>query len=300
MVMMQSPNSDTPKSASPLNSTPCSPINPHAKTTSIDQQLAIKFEPIVIERPQPTKFDGLLLGSFHHDKDDTDMKNRPLTYPKDMCDIDANTKFSLERLKQLSNRTLYNRQSPSDDSNHSPKYPIGTKINDNTSPRGKKPEHDLNPSNVNLNHKALHIGAGAATILPTQPYPIDMDIERLKLARHVANGKEFTDFGFRIQLSEFHSDYAQSDTSEELVVDEKSEMLPLRDSTTVGFIYCLCPYNYGGLSDYQIDVFEQIWMSSADLKRIVFLKDFAIKRIEKIRDITRSMIIPQIERFLQI
>lgn len=251
MVMMQSPSSDTPKSASPLNSMPCSPNNPHAKTTAIDQQL-IKFEPIVIERPLPTKFDGLILGGFHHDKDiDIDMKHRPLTYPKDMCDIEANTKYSLERLKQLSNRTLYNRHSPSDDSNHSPKYPIGAKVID-ASPKGKKAEHDPNPSNVSLSHKSLHVGV--PTMLPTQfaiGNPLDMDIERLKLARHVTNGKEFTDFGFRIQLGEFHSDYAQSDTSEELVVDEKSEIMPFRgDSTTVCSIY-LCdlsvisPFLYG-------------------------------------------------------
>ncbi|XP_055315671.1 homeobox protein slou-like isoform X4 [Sitodiplosis mosellana] len=166
MVMMQSPNSDTPKSVSPLNSNPSSPTGqPHTKTSTIVDKKLIKFEPIVLERPQPTKFDGILLGNFH-DKDDIDMKNRPLTYPKDMSDIDANTKFSLERLKQLSNRSLYNRHSPSDDSNQSPKYPIGAKLND-SSPKG-----------------------------------------------------------------EFHSDYAQSDTSEELVVDERTDTMPTRDTTT--------------------------------------------------------------------
>lgn len=252
--MMQSPNSDTPKSASPLHSTPCSPINAHAKAAAIDQQL-IKFEPIVIERPQPTKFDGLLLAGFHHDKDDTgDLKNRPLTYPKDLCDIEANTKFSLERLKQLSHRTLYTRQSPSDDSNHSPKYPVGAKLND-ASPKGKKAaDHDPNPSNASLNHKSLHVGAAAtaaaaAAMLPTHyaGAPIDMDIERLKLARHMTNGKEFTDFGFRIQLGEFHSDYAHSDTSEELVVDERSEIMPLRDATTVCVPARLIVYCFGAM-----------------------------------------------------
>lgn len=229
MVMMQSPNSDTPNSVSPLNSNPNSPTGQHTKSSSLDKKL-IKFEPIILERPQPTKFDGILLGNFH-DKDDIDIKNRPLTYPKDMTDIDANTKFSLERLKQLSNRTLYNRHSPSDDSNQSPKYPIGAKLND-SSPKGKRNESDLN-SSVNPNHKYL-VGC--------QPFPtiyasnsLDMDIERLKLDRCMTNGKEFTDFGFRIQLGEFHSDYAQSDTSEELVVDERNDAMPTRDTTTVGF-----------------------------------------------------------------
>lgn len=228
MVMMQSPNSDTPKSVSPLNSNPSSPNGQHTKTNAIDKKL-IKFEPIVLERPQPTKFDGILFGNVH-DKDD--IKNRPLTYPKDMSDIDANTKFSLERLKQLSNRTLYNRHSPSDDSSQSPKYPIGAKLNDSP-PKGKGAESNLNPS-VNPNHKYF-VGCLPFPTMYTNN-SVDMDIERLKLARCMTNGKEFTDFGFRIQLGEFHSDYAQSDTSEELVVDERTDTMPMRDTSTV------CPF----------------------------------------------------------
>lgn len=228
---MQSPNSDTPKSVSPINSNPNSPTGQHLKTNAIDKKL-MKFEPIVLERPQPTKFDGILLGNFH-DKDDIDMKNRPLTYPKDMSDIDANTKFSLERLKQLSNRTLYNRHSPSDDSNQSPKYPIAAKLSD-SSPKGKGTESDLNPSIVNPNHKTLVGCHSFPTIYANNS--VDMDIERLKLARCMTNGKEFTDFGFRIQLGEFHSDYAHSDTSEELVVDERTDSMPTRDTTTVSHI----------------------------------------------------------------
>lgn len=227
MVMMQSPNLDTPKPASPLNSTPCSPSN-QIKTKHIIDTRPIKFEPIVLERPQPTKYDANLLGN-HNENDDLDIKSRPLTYPKDMSDIDANTKFSLERLKQLSNRSLYNRHSPSDDSNESPKYPVGAKINE-SSPKGKNSENDIDPS-VNLSHNRTIVGCPFPNIFTNNPS--DMDIERLKLARSMTNGKEFTDFGFRIQLGEFHSDYAHSDTSEELVVDERSESLPTGDSTTV-------------------------------------------------------------------
>lgn len=226
MVMMQSPNSDTPTSVSP-NSNPNSPTGPpqHIKTTLVDKKL-IKFEPIVLERPQPTKFDEILLGNTFHDKDDIDMKTRPLTYPTDMSDIDANTKFSLERLKQLSNRTLFNRHSPSDDSNQSSKYPIAIKLSD-SSPKGK----GIDSSNVNPNHKNLVGCHSFPTIYANNS--VDMDVERLKLARCMTNGKEFTDFGFRIQLGEFHSDYAQSDTSEELVVDERTDSMPTRDTTTV-------------------------------------------------------------------
>lgn len=237
MVMMQSSNSDTPKSVSP-NSNPNSPTGPQLTKASLVDKKLIKFEPIVLERPQPTKFDEILLGNFHDNKDDIDMKSRPLTYPKSdmsaaaaaaaVTDIDANTKFSLERLKQLSNRTIYNRHSPSDDSNQSPKYPIAIKLSD-SSPKGK----GTDPSQANLNHKNL---VGGCQSFPTiyANNSVDMDVERLKLARHcMTNGKEFTDFGFRIQLGEFHSDYAHSDTSEELVVDERTDTTPTRDTTTV-------------------------------------------------------------------
>lgn len=50
----------------------------------------------------------------------------------------------------------------------------------------------------------------------------DLDIERIKLARTLSNGKELSDFGFRIQLGGLSTNYAHSDThsdSEELNVD---------------------------------------------------------------------------------
>lgn len=55
--------------------------------------------------------------------------------------------------------------------------------------------------------------------------PSDLDIERIKLARTLSNGKELSDFGFRIQLGGL-SNYAQSEThsdSEELNVDGNDE-----------------------------------------------------------------------------
>ncbi|CAO1424388.1 unnamed protein product [Diamesa tonsa] len=47
----------------------------------------------------------------------------------------------------------------------------------------------------------------------------ELDIERIKLARTLSNGKELSDFGFRIQLGGLTSNYAHSDISEELNVD---------------------------------------------------------------------------------
>jgi hypothetical protein len=50
----------------------------------------------------------------------------------------------------------------------------------------------------------------------------EVDIERIKLARTLSNGKELSDFGFRIQLGGLTTNYAHSEThsdSEELNVD---------------------------------------------------------------------------------
>ncbi len=47
----------------------------------------------------------------------------------------------------------------------------------------------------------------------------DLDIERIKFARSLTNGKELSDFGFRIQLGGLTTNYAHSETSEELNVD---------------------------------------------------------------------------------
>ncbi|XP_053698413.1 homeobox protein slou [Sabethes cyaneus] len=54
---------------------------------------------------------------------------------------------------------------------------------------------------------------------PRSVSPADLDIERFKIARSITNGKELSDFGFRIQLGGLSSNYARSDTSEELIVD---------------------------------------------------------------------------------
>lgn len=47
----------------------------------------------------------------------------------------------------------------------------------------------------------------------------ELDIERIKLARTMSNGKELSDFGFRIQIGGLTSNYAHSEISEELDVD---------------------------------------------------------------------------------
>lgn len=253
MVMMQSPISDVPQPASPTcNSNPCSPkmnsLNINA-TISDNTNKYHKFDPIRLERPQPTKFDGILLARFQEQHDDNysiDIKNRSLLFPKDIADIETNGKFSIERLKQLTDHSI-NRLSPCDDSNQSSKYSVDQKYGDlsNLSPTkgcgggGGAGEMDVS----NLHHAAL-VNNSHQQQQQSLPFPIkystnpsQLDIERIKLARTISHGKELSNFGFRIQLGGLHttSGYAGSDTSEELVVDGNDETLS-QDTPTV----CCC------------------------------------------------------------
>ncbi|GAB0098518.1 slou [Sergentomyia squamirostris] len=70
-----------------------------------------------------------------------------------------------------------------------------------------------------------------SSITTTNQYPIkyegaqggNLEINQIKLARSMLNN-DISDFGFRIQLSSLHNNYARSDTSEELVVDGNDDM----------------------------------------------------------------------------
>lgn len=249
---MQSPVSDIPAaSASPRSSTPNSPNNNNPSTKNghaNDTQF-----PIRLERPQATKFDGILLARFHDTSaDDSEHKaNRPLIYPKDMTDLENGAKFSIERLKQLTNHSSLNRLSPSEDSNQSAagggggKYsqetPGGTAAikssskNHHPSPAKKCVDAAETPNAIASNphqnnqlnfHHPFPIKYPMATTPTMLPHAVTdvMDIDRFKLARSMTNGRDLTDFGFRIQLGAFQPNYAHSDTSEELVVDENNEL----------------------------------------------------------------------------
>lgn len=234
MVMMQSPISDIPQPASPCSSTPNSPNNNNnGKIIKLSDSKFHKFEPIRLERPQPTKFDGIMLARFQ-ELDDNELKNRPLIYTKDTGDLETNAKFSIERLKQLSGHNL-NRLSPSEDSNQSSKYSHEAKYN--LSP-GKSVETDSNASNLHhSNHLGLHQNA-ATKFAAGSPSDIT-ELERFKLARTMTNGKDLSDFGFRIQLSALNSNYARSDTSEELVVDGNDDMSSQSGAATVSSLCIL-------------------------------------------------------------
>lgn len=222
---MQSPISDIPQPTSPRSSAPNSPNNNNNATKSMNMTDSKfhKFESIRLERPQPTKFDGILLARFQQEHDDNDLKNHPLIYPKDAVELEANAKFSIERLKQLTGHAaINNRLSPSEDSNQSSKYSHETKYN--LSPnKGVEMDLNLHQMNQNTSHVGVKFAAAAAAVAAATTTIGNVndivDLERFKLARTLSNGKELSDFGFRIQLSGLNTNYARSDTSEELVVD---------------------------------------------------------------------------------
>lgn len=209
MVMMQSPISDTPQPASPSHSSPSSPKTNH---NLIDTKFH-KYDNMRLDRPQPTKFDGILLSRFQDPDDNShsdEAKNRPIMFPKELTDIDTHAKFSIERLKQLTDHSI-NRLSPSEDSNQSSKYSLEANKYGNVSPPMKGLDMDTN----------LHHQAQLAHHQFSVKYP--SNIERIKLTRTITNGKDLSDFGFRIQLGGLNTNYARSDTrsetSEELIVD---------------------------------------------------------------------------------
>lgn len=214
MVMMQSPLSDTPQPASPSHSSPSSPKTNH---NLIDTKFH-KYDNIRLERPQPTKFDGILLSRFQDPDDNShsdESKNRPIMFPKELTDIDTHAKFSIERLKQLTDHSI-NRLSPSEDSNQSSKYSLEANKYGNVSPPMKALDMD-----TNLHHQAQLAHHQFSVKYPSNSSALD--IERIKLTRTITNGKDLSDFGFRIQLGGLHTNYARSDTrsetSEELIVD---------------------------------------------------------------------------------
>lgn len=70
---------------------------------------------------------------------------------------------------------------------------------------------------------------------PGSVSPPDLEIERFKIARTISNGKELSDFGFRIQLGGLSTNYARSDTSEELIVDGNEDSS--QDAASVSISY---------------------------------------------------------------
>lgn len=226
MVMMQSPISDgQPNSPSSVPTSPKYINNNHLQENGFK-----KFEPIRLERQNGS----LLMARFQEyssDENKIEMKNK---YPahKDQPiftkdDPEYEPKFSIERLKQLTDHSI-SRLSPSDvDSNQSGKYSIDHSLKYNNGLSTAVNNSDIENHVNHQNHQ-----------LPIK-YPLnpcDLDLDRLKLARTLTNGKELSDFGFRIQLGGLAANYARSDTSEELVVDGNDDSCS-QDTATVSLDY---------------------------------------------------------------
>lgn len=181
--------------------------------------------------------------------------------PSDREPIEPSAKFSIERLKQLAdqrlspsnieNSGLSNNKIYSID--HSAKYQNSSNLIATTAITTMSLNAELLQSQISNNHSAFinhhphhlnilshsnHLNNLKYGLMPSvggsvgltmqnggsnnNSNPNDLDIERIKLARTLSNGKELSDFGFRIQLGGLSTTYAHSDThsdSEELNVD---------------------------------------------------------------------------------
>lgn len=181
--------------------------------------------------------------------------------PSDRDQIEHSAKFSIERLKQLAdqrlspsnieNSSLTNNKIYSID--HSAKYQNNSNLIATTGVTAMTLNTELLQSQINNHHSAFanhhphhlnilqshsnHLNNLKFGLMPTvggnvgglsmqnnnsSSSPSDLDIERIKLARTLSNGKELSDFGFRIQLGGLSTNYSHSEThsdSEELNVD---------------------------------------------------------------------------------
>uniref|UniRef100_A0A336KSY1 CSON014504 protein n=1 Tax=Culicoides sonorensis TaxID=179676 RepID=A0A336KSY1_CULSO len=150
---------------------------------------------------------------------------------------EPSAKFSIERLKQLADHNI-TRVSPTDDNKYSIDHtkdlqgPPSTTTTTSHSQQ-QPPSQILQTQAITAStiispvSTILTPSLGNALVPPHQfglkylaGHPDIMDIERFRLARAaMSNGKDLTDFGFRIQLGGLPANYARSDTSEELNVD---------------------------------------------------------------------------------
>lgn len=202
-----------------------------------------------------------VLSTVNKENSSTPIVNRnnldQILYPKpsDRDPIEPSAKFSIERLKQLADQRL----SPSNIENsglsnnkiysidHSTKYQSNVNLIATTTATtmSLNAEHlqshhsaftNHHPHHLNILNHSNHLNNLKYGLIPTvgggvgltmqnginNSNPSDLDIERIKLARTLSNGKELSDFGFRIQLGGLSTTYAHSDThsdSEELNVD---------------------------------------------------------------------------------
>jgi hypothetical protein len=261
MVMMQSPNlSDSGRPETPsMSSNPGSPLNNNNNSNTPNHETKYsrsnshspssgkinRFESTE-ELVKESKAKFSVLSNVNKENSSTITANRysldQILYPKplDRETIETNAKFSIECLKQLADQRL----SPSNIENsgltnnkiysidHSAKYQSGA----NSLATGLSLNAELlqsqlhgsaftNHHHLNIQNHSNHLNNLKYSLMPSaggNGNPSDLDIERIKLARTLSNGKELSDFGFRIQLGGLSTSYAHSEThsdSEELNVD---------------------------------------------------------------------------------
>lgn len=245
MVMMQSPSSlsDSGRPESPSSNSD-SPLNNNNNSSTPNHE--IKSNRYDDESKEiKAKFTSVLSAINKENASTAMSRNNNLDqilYPKpnERDLIEPSAKFSIERLKQLADQRL----SPSNienTNNNSNKVYNGSSGGmvvtslplDINHPHAIFSNHHqpLPPHHLHiLSHNGHLNNLKYAGLLPTvvpcnnnnNNAPSELDIERIKLARTLSNGKELSDFGFRIQLGGLTTNYAHSEThsdSEELNVD---------------------------------------------------------------------------------
>ena len=239
MVMMQSPSSlsDSGRPESPV-SNPDSPSNNNNSNTPNKE---IKFSEDAKDIKQ--KFSSVLSAINKESRNNNlDQILYPKSNERDLNEPSA--KFSIERLKQLADQRLSPSNIENSGLNNNLKFqangsplvvtslPINMEISHPifSTHHQPPPPHHLHILSHNSHLKYAGLLPTVMSSIPNNNNNIntsELDIERIKLARTLSNGKELSDFGFRIQLGGLSAHFSenselQSD-SEELNVDGNEE-----------------------------------------------------------------------------
>lgn len=259
MVMMQSPNCDAGQPGSPVSSNPSSPQHAmhHSMPMKYDNLIG-RFQDTNEETKQLKHSQSLVQSqqtNKHHNNNSLSGLEQ-IIYPK--SDHEPSAKFSIERLKQLADHSI-TRLSPSEvENSQSTKYSIDHSLKycnlSTTSSSTSSSELETLQSNgasgrtplappqaqqhhhqVQQHHQQLQFGLKYSN-QSVQLNPNSIDLERIKLFSN--KSKELTDFGFRIQLGGLSaSNYARSDTSEELNVDGNEDSSQDGKSVSIQLIF---------------------------------------------------------------
>lgn len=246
MVMMQSPSSlsDSGRAESPSSNSD-SPLNNNNNLSTPNHE--IKSNRYDDESKEiKAKFTSVLSAINKENASTAMSRNNNLDqilYPKpnERDLIEPSAKFSIERLKQLADQRLSPSNIENTNNNSNKVYngssgmvvtslPINIDINHPhaifSNHHQPLPPHHLHILSHNGHLNNLKYAGLLPTVVPcnnnNNNAPSELDIERIKLARTLSNGKELSDFGFRIQLGGLTTSYAHSEThsdSEELNVD---------------------------------------------------------------------------------